>query len=308
MKSDLPKVLHPVCGRPILDFVLSACRLAGVERLVVVVGHEKDRILERYPGEAQIEWVEQTAQKGTGHAVLCCREALSDFSGSVLVIAGDMPLIRRETLVELLEAREQSGDALAFATTMLDNPTGYGRIIRSPVGRVEAIVEQRDCTEEQRAIREVNPSYYCFDCDRLFEMLEIVAQNPQSGEYHLTDIVGVLRSAGAGVSAPVRVEAEEGMGINARLDLATVGRIMQDRIQLGLMNEGVTIADPDNTWIEADVTVGPDTMIHPFTFIGAGATIGADCEIGPMAAVAAGDTIPDRAVVGGATMTEAGRP
>lgn len=306
MKSRVPKVLHCVCGLPVLDYVLHACSEAEVERQVVVVGHEKERIVEHYHGRDEIDWVEQQEQKGTGHAVLCCREVLAGFSGSVLVIAGDMPLIRGETLVELTEAREQKGDALTLATALLDNPAGYGRIIRSPVGEIEAIVEQKDCTERQRTICEVNPSYYCFDCQSLFEALDAVQPNPQSGEVYLTETVRVLRSSGAGVSAVVRVEPEEGMGINSRLDLAAVGRIMQDRIQLSLMNEGVTIVDPDNTWVEAGATVGPDSIIHPFSFIGTGAMIGAECEIGPGATVPAGASISAQEVVRSSQVSKAG--
>lgn len=297
MNSDLPKVMHAVCGRPMLGFVTGACRFAGVDRLIVVIGHDKASVVHRFAGEADLQWVEQAEQRGTGHAVLCCRDALEGFSGNVLVIAGDMPLIRRETLVSLMEIRVKSEAALALATVELTDPTGYGRIIRDAEGNLEGIVEHRDCTPDQRAIKEVNPSYYCFDADRLFEALDAVESNPDTGEHYVTDTVAVLRSAGHRVSAEVRLRPEDAMGVNSRYDLAMVNRAMQDRIQLALMSDGVTIVDPDNTWIEADVTIGRDTVIQPFCFIGTGATIGAACTIGPLAVVGAKDVIPDGTVV-----------
>jgi bifunctional UDP-N-acetylglucosamine pyrophosphorylase/glucosamine-1-phosphate N-acetyltransferase len=298
MMSDLPKVLHEICGRPMLAYVLNACRAAGVDRLIAVVGHGKEQVIERFAAEHDVVWVEQTEQRGTGHAVLCCREALKGFTGSVLVIAGDMPLVRREALAELIEAREQSGDALTLATTMLDEPTGYGRIVRDSAGRLEAIVENRDCNEVQRAIHEVNVSYYCFDAERLFAALKKVEPEATKGEYYLTDTIRILRAGGHGVSASVKVAPEDALGINSRIDLAVVGRAMQDRLQRALVEEGVTIVDPDNTWIEADVSVGAETTIYPFTFIGAGATIGERSRIGPFACVRPGETLNDGAVVG----------
>lgn len=302
MMSDLPKVLHEICGRPMLAHVLNACREAGVDRLIVVVGHGKEQVIERFAAEHDVEWVEQTEQRGTGHAVLCCREALKGFTGTVLVIAGDMPLVRREALADLIEAREQCGDALTLATTMLEDPTGYGRIVRDSAERFEAIVEHRDCNDTQRAIREVNVSYYCFDAERMFEALKKIEPEATKGEYYLTDTVRILRAGGHDVSATVKVAPEDALGINSRIDLALVGRAMEDRLQRALVEEGVTIVDPDNTWIEADVSIGAETTIHPFTFIGAGATIGERCRIGPFACVRAGETLEDGAVVGPTAM------
>jgi len=296
MQSDLPKVLHEICGRPMLEHVLQACRLAGVDRILVVVGHGREQVIERLANAEDVTFVEQTEQKGTGHAVLCAREALADFTGSVLVIAGDMPLVRRESLVQLLHARVQSQDAATLATTVLEDPTGYGRIIRDAEGELEAIVEERDCTPEQKQIREVNPSYYCFDRGALFEALARLEPNSAKGEYYITDVVARLRASGKPVSAIEALPAEEATGINARIDLAMVGRIMQDRIQYTLLDEGVTIVDPDNTWIEAGASIGPDTVIYPFSFIGAEARIGASCRIGPFAHVPRGAQLADGAV------------
>lgn len=298
MKSDLPKVLHAICGQPMLSYVLSACRLAGVDRLLVVVGQGKEQVIRRFEAEHDVVWVEQSEQKGTGHAVRCCCDVLEGFEGSVLVIAADMPLVRRDTLASLLEVRERSGDAVTLATTELDEPAGYGRIIRDAHGRLEAIVEHGNCTARQRRIREVNPSYYCFDARRLFGALEQVQPNRAKAEYYLTDLVQVFRLAGNGVSASVSVAPEDAMGINSQLDLAEVSRVIQDRIQLGLMEEGVTIVDPDNTWIESDVSVGRETIVYPFTMIETGATIGDGCRIGPFARVGVGEAVTDGTCVG----------
>jgi bifunctional UDP-N-acetylglucosamine pyrophosphorylase/glucosamine-1-phosphate N-acetyltransferase len=280
-----------------LHYVLRACELAGVDRTLVVVGHGKEQVIERFDPTFQITWVEQLQQHGTGHAVLCCKDALADFEGNALVVAGDMPLIRRETLVELLREREESGDAVTLATTFLDDPTGYGRIIRDAQAQLHAIVEDRDCTPPQREVHEVNPSYYCFHARRMFEVLAKVKRSVAKAEYYLTDAVALLKQDGQPVSARVTIPREDATGINSRLDLATVGRMMQDRIQFALMEEGVTIVDPDNTWIEADVEIGRDTVIFPFSAIGAGATIGTGCRIGPFARIGAGELVSDGARV-----------
>ena len=310
MKSALPKVLHEVCGRPMLAYVLDACRDAGLDHLHVVVGHEKERVMEafaddrRASGDPKLTWTVQEEQKGTGHAVMCCRDQMADFSGSVLVIAGDMPLVRRETLAGLLESRAETGDAVTLATTILEDPAGYGRIIRDGEGRLEAIVEHRDCTAKQKEIREVNPSYYCFDRAKLFDALDQISPDNDKGEYYITDVVHILRDAGAGVSAVASVAAEDAVGVNSRLDLALVSRAMQDRIQLVHMEEGVTIVDPDNTWIESGATIGVDTVVYPFTFIERGATVGRGCTIGPFVRVCGDESVPEGGEIRPTTASE----
>ena len=298
MRSELPKVLHEVCGRPMLAYVLNACRLSGVDRILVVVGHEKEKVVDRFAADHDLVFIEQTEQRGTGHAVMCWREALAGFDGSVLVVAGDMPLVRRETLADLVDVRVERGDALTIATTHLDDPTGYGRIVRDARGELVSIVEHRDCSETQLGIQEVNVSYYCFDSGRLMDGLSRLKPNPAKGEYYLTDLVRMFREDRDKVSAVVKVAAADALGINSRLDLAMVSRAMQDRFQRALLNDGVSIVDPDNTWVEADVSVGTDTVIYPFSFIGQGATIGEGCRVGPFAHVKPGENCEDGAVVG----------
>lgn len=305
MKSGLPKVLHEICGKPMLAYVLDACREAGIGRLIVVVGHGKEEVLSRFSFQEDIIWVEQTEQLGTGHAVLCCRKALSGFEGSIVVIAGDMPLLRCETLTRLLDSQARGDCAVTLATTVLDDPTGYGRIVRDADGSLQEIVEDRDCTPEQKELREVNPSYYCFDAGRMVEALGRVKPDNTKGEYYITDAVRISRDSGWGACAIEAVPAEDATGINSRADLAMVNRLMQRRIQQSLMQEGVTIIDPESTWIESGVSVGLDTIVHPFTFVGSEAKIGEGCRLGPFAHVGEGETLADRSVVGPCTCGEA---
>ncbi len=305
MKSGLPKVLHEICGKPMLAYVLDACREAGIGRLIVVVGHGKEEVLTRFSFQEDITWVEQTEQLGTGHAVLCCREALSGFEGSIVVIAGDMPLLRCETLSRLLDSQARGDCAVTLATTVLDDPAGYGRIVRDADGGLQAIVEDRDCTPEQRKLCEVNPSYYCFDAKRMVEALDRVKPDNTKGEYYITDAVRISRDSGWGACAIEAVPAEDATGINSRADLALVNRLMQRRIQQSLMQEGVTIIDPESTWIEAGASVGLDTIVHPFTFVGSEASIGEGCRLGPFAHVGRGETLVDRSVAGPSMCGEA---
>ncbi len=299
MRSDAPKVLHEVCGRPMLAFVLDACRAAGIERVFVVVGHQKQLVINSFASDADLAFVEQAEQKGTGHAVLMCRQALERFDGPVLVIAGDMPLIRGETLSELAASHRAAGAAASLATTVLDDPGGYGRIVRDEAGALLAIVEERDCTPDQRAIREVNPSYYCFDRAGLFEALGAVRPDNAKKELYLTDVFRELRQRGRTVAARTVVPAADATGINSRADLAEVNRLMQRRLQEAVFEGGATIVSPETTWIEAGATVGAETVIQPFTFVGAWARVGRGCALGPFAWVARRETVPDGATVAG---------
>ncbi|UCG33858.1 MAG: bifunctional N-acetylglucosamine-1-phosphate uridyltransferase/glucosamine-1-phosphate acetyltransferase, partial [Phycisphaerales bacterium] len=258
MMTDRPKVLHEVCGRPMLSYILDACRANGVGRILVVVGYQKERLIDHYVGQNDLVWVEQGEQLGTGHAVQVCQDALADFEGTVLVVAGDMPLVRPETMTRLLEAHESFGAAATIATTILDDPTGYGRIVRDAEGRLLAIVEHRDCTAEQLNIRECNPSYYAFDKASLFDALARTDNENAKGEYYITDAVRILNESGRQVQALEAINADEATGINSRQDLALVSRMMQDRIQAEFMERGVTIVDPASTWIDARAQIAKD--------------------------------------------------
>ncbi len=304
MQSDLPKVAHEVCGRPMLDYVLDACRGADVERILVVVGHRKDVLLDLYADQDDLVWVEQCERKGTGHAVMMCENALAGFTGNVAVVAGDMPLVRPETMRMLFEKHEGSGDAVTLGTVMLDDPTGYGRIVRDGSGALRGIVEHADCTAEQLRIREVNPSYYCFEREKLRFALERIDCKNAKGEYYITDALKVLIDAGYRADALEALQPDEATGINLRRDLALVARMMQERIQDSIMAAGVTIVDPRTTWIESGAVIGRETVIEPFTFIGGGARIGASCRVGPFARVESGQTIEAGSTVAGLSAEE----
>ncbi len=231
MKTDQPKVLHEICGRPMLDFVLDACREAGIEKIIVVVGYGKEQIIEQYKGCGDMVFVEQAEQKGTGHAVLCCKEQLADFEGQTLVLCGDTPLIRAETLRTLIDKHESEKSAVTLATAVLDDPKGYGRIVRDPAGVVQGIVEENDCSEEQRKIKEINPAYYCFETPVLMEVLSQITADNAKGEYYLTDALGIAIAAGHKAVAVTAVPAEDALGVNSRRQLSLVSKIMQRRIQ-----------------------------------------------------------------------------
>jgi len=298
MRTDLPKVMHEVCGRPMLAYVLDACREAGIDSFYLVVGYGKEAILSAFSGEAGIQFIEQREQKGTAHAVMMCADLLRGFAGDCVVIAGDMPLIRAETLQSLLAAHRAGAASASLATTTLDDPTGYGRIIRDAAGDFERIVEHRDCTPQQLLIREVNPSYYCFDAEALFEALPKIQPNNAKGEYYLTDALAILRAAGRTVRASITLPAEDATGVNSRVELAEVNRLMQRRIAQRWMEAGVTIIDPANTWIDSRARIGVETVIRPFSYIEGHARIGRGCIVGPFAYVEDGAVVADGERVG----------
>lgn len=298
MVTELPKVLHEVCGRPMLAYVIEACRAAGIQRIVCVVGYKKEEVIAAFKDEPGVSWVEQREQKGTGHAVQVCGETLADFEGHLLIIAGDMPLVRSETLDLLLKTHERETAAVTLGTGILEDPTGYGRILRDEYGNLQGIIEDADCTPEQRKITEINPSYYCFDKKQLFTALQQIKPNNVKGEYYLTDALKILAQSGLRALAIRAVAAEEAMGVNSREELAEVGRIMQNRIQRSLMARGVTIVDPANTWIDIRAQIGQDTVIYPFTYIHGSVRIGRKCTVGPFAYLRDGTELKDDVVVG----------
>jgi bifunctional UDP-N-acetylglucosamine pyrophosphorylase/glucosamine-1-phosphate N-acetyltransferase len=281
-----------------LAYVIDACRQAGVACCFVVVGYEKQQVVDAFRGDDDLVWVDQPEQKGTGHAVMMCRAHLHGRFAHTLVLCGDGPLIRVETLATLLARHRDSGAAATLATALLDDPAGYGRILRDAAGRLTAIVEERDCTAAQRAIREVNPSYYVFRTSDLFFALEHVRPDNAKGEYYVTDTLSILLQAGREVAAQTAVPAEDVLSINARADLARVNSVMRDRINRGLMEAGVTLVDPAACWIDARAQIGPDTVVHPFVTVGA-ARIGRGCDIGPFVRIPDGANLADGLVVRG---------
>lgn len=302
MKSRRAKPLHEICGKPMLEFVLDACYGAGCEKVLVVVGHGKDEVIGQFGQDKRIVWIEQTEQLGTGHAARMCEPWLREHQkGDVFILAGDGPLIRAQVLETLHKAHRDDHAAASMATAVLDDPTGYGRVIRDGNGDFVEIVEQIDSTPEQLAIREVFPSYYCVKVDELLFALSRLKNENKKHEYYLTDIYGILRHAGKKVLAVQAVTAEDVLSVNSRDQQTAVDAIMQDRIQAKLLAGGVTITSGINTYIEAGVSIGQDTIIRPFSFIGRDSSIGNDCVIGPFA------SIPPQSIVRDGT-TVAGRP
>jgi len=298
MKSALPKVLHEVCGRPIIEYVIDAARAAGVSRIVAVVGHRADLVQSELSKHSDIEFALQTEQKGTGHAVMVCRDQLASHHGAVLVLAGDTPLLRSESLGGLLKAQADSNAAAVIGTTDTEANHGLGRIVRDGAGNFVQIVEERDATEEQRRIREINTGCYAFDSQSLISALDRIRPNNNQAEYYLTDCPLVLKQDGLPVVAAKVFEVAEAMGVNTRAQLADVTRAIQQATAARLMASGVSIVSPELTYIDPRAVIGQDTVIMPFSHIQGPAVIGPDCRIGPHAVlegaveVAAGTNIP----------------
>ena len=237
MKTTIPKVLHEVCGRPMLAYVLEACRGAGIEKLYVVVGYGADQVKDQFGSDSDIVWVLQEEQKGTAHAVLCCKDQLKDFEGEVLILCGDGPLIRTETLKTLIETHQAESSAATLATALVDDPRGYGRIVRGDDGSIKCIVEHNDCDEAQLKINEINPSYYLFEKKALFGALEEVRPDNAKKEYYLTDAVAIIIESGFKVSAVSAVRPEEAISVNTKEQLNRMNEIMHARIEVSHSNE-----------------------------------------------------------------------
>lgn len=279
MKSSLPKVLHCVGGKPMLQHVLDAAKEAGAKRNIVVVGFGGETVREAI-GE-QAEFVVQQEQLGTGHAVQQTAPLLKDETGVVMVLCGDTPLLTGALLKKLYDAHMEARAKATVLTAIMPDATGYGRIIRTADGTVEKIVEHKDATEEERKVREVNSGIYCFTARNLFAaLLEVGCDNAQ-GEYYLPDVLEILRKHGEKVWAVAANDYESTLGINSRVQLAGAEKILRHRKNIELMEHGVTLMDPDSTFVDADVTVGRDTVIYPFTWLEGSTTVGEGCELGP---------------------------
>lgn len=279
MNSDIPKVLHKVGGKPMLQYVLDAAAYAGAQKQVVVVGYLGEQV-RAYIGD-EIGMVEQREQLGTAHAVLQAKDELQDFIGTTMILCGDTPLVEGQELKSFYEQHLQSGAVASVFTAILDDATGYGRIVRDSVGNVLKIVEHKDATSGQLEIREINTGIYCVDNQVLFAMLDKVECNNAQGEFYLTDIIDLLVHAGQTVAAVQAKNADSTVGINSRHQLAQVESMLRERTLDRLMSAGVTIISPESTFIADDVQIGRDTVIYPFTWIEAGCTIGKRCQIGP---------------------------
>jgi bifunctional UDP-N-acetylglucosamine pyrophosphorylase/glucosamine-1-phosphate N-acetyltransferase len=280
MKSRKAKVLHEAGGLALIEHVLeSALRIADADRIAVVVGHQAGLVQERLSGKG-VRFAFQTEQKGTGHALAVCRDVVPGTHGLLVVLYGDCPLLSAQTLECLLERHRSSGAAATVITTLLDDPTGYGRAITDENGFIQAIVEEKVATAGQKSVKQINSGMYCFDASLLWKHLPEIQPNPVSQEYYLTDIVEILNGAGHRVAAMLHPDASELLGINNRVELAAVDRIFRERKVRDLMLAGVTVIKPETVTVDADVEIGIDSVVEPFAQLLGKTRVGEDCRIG----------------------------
>jgi len=277
MKSALPKVLQPLAGATLVERVLTSCERLSPERRLLIVGHQAERVERSLGDHSGLEFVLQQPQNGTGHAVQQLLEPLQGFSGDLLVLNGDVPLLRPETLEDLLEQHRASGAAVTLLTARLDDPTGYGRVFADGQGRVERIVEHRDCSQAQRTNNLINAGIYCFNWPRLAEVLPQLNSNNDQGELYLTDTVAMLSPA---MHLEV-ADADEINGINDRLQLAQCEGVLQQRLREHWMREGVTFTDPASCTLSEGTRFGRDVVVEPQCHFRGAVTIGEGCRIGP---------------------------
>ena len=278
MKSNYSKVIHKVAGKPIIKRVCETVKNAGIEKCVLVVGHKQEQVRETM-GESVLYAV-QSEQLGTGHAVMQAIPQIED-AQRVIVLCGDAPLLSSETLKEALKINEERKEYATIFTAEFDDPTGYGRIVRNQNGEVVGIVEHKDATEEQRKIKEVNSSMYCFDKKALVEALGKLDNNNAQNEYYLTDVIKIMIAEGKKVGTYIVADKDEIMGINDREQLSVANEIARRKINKEYMKNGVTIIDTNTTYIDGDAKIGKDTIIYPGTILEGAVEIGENCTIGP---------------------------
>ncbi len=278
INSGKPKVLHPVAGVPMTSHVIQAAQALDPQQLIVVVGHESEAVKASLGPE--LTYVEQSEQLGTAHAVQQAQSEVRDEVEAIMVLYGDTPLITPSTLSVMRERHAALRPAITFLTTHLEDPTGYGRIIRGQDNRVRGIVEEAVATDEQKAIQEINPGFYIFDSEWLWPSLERIETSPV-GEYYITDIVEVALADGCEVETLLAENSRETLGINTRGQLAAAESVMRDRIRQQWLDAGVTMIDPSSTWIDAGVSIGTDTVLYPNTYLQGQTVVGERCTLGP---------------------------
>lgn len=296
MKSKIPKVLHEMLGKPVISYVLDALGDAGIDNVITVAGFGSKLLAERITGT---KIVIQKELLGSGDAVKSARKALARYTGDVLVICGDTPLVRSESIRLLVARHKTSGAAATLMTARVQDPTNYGRIVRDAhTGKVAKIVEELDAELHEKLIDEVNVGTYCFRAADLFKALVALTANNTKKEFYLTDVVGVLSRERKSVESVELADPEEMIGINTRVHLAEATRICKDRILERLMLDGVTVEDPRSTTVYPGVSIGPDTVIYPHTYIQSDVVIGRSCRVGPFARIRPGTRIGDNAEIG----------
>ena len=296
MKSKNSKLVQKIYGKEIVKRAVENAEKAGVKDIVAVVGYKKEEVM-KVLGD-NIKYAFQDEMLGTGHAVMQAKEYLKGKKGKVLVLNGDVPLIRPETLNKLIEKSIENKEYATLLTAIYDDPTGYGRIVRDEGGNIEGIVEEKDTTEEQKKITEINAGIYCFDIEALLEALEKITPNNKQGEYYITDVIQIMNNRGLKTGAVIVEDNTEILGINDRIQLGILTKVLQMRINTELMKNGVTIEDTNTTYIYDNVEIGMDTVIHPNTTIKSGVIIGEDCEIGPNSYIREGCKLANKVKIG----------
>lgn len=296
MKSKNSKLVQKIYGKEIVKRAVENAQKAGVRDIVAVVGYKKEEVMKVLGDD--IKYAFQDEMLGTGHAVMQAKEYLKGKKGKVLVLNGDVPLIRPETLNKLIEKSIENKEYATLLTAIYDDPTGYGRIVRDEGGNIEGIVEEKDTTPEQKKIKEINAGIYCFDIEALLKALEKVTPNNKQGEYYITDVIQIMNDSGLKTGAVLVEDNTEILGINDRIQLGILTKVLQMRINTELMKNGVTIEDTNTTYIYDDVEIGMDTVIHPNTTIKSGVTIGEDCEIGPNSYIREGCKLANHVKIG----------
>lgn len=296
MKSKNSKLVQKIYGKEMVKRAVENAKKAGIEDVIAVVGYQKEQVM-NVLGDS-VKYAVQEEMLGTGHAVMQAAKYLEDKKGRVLVLNGDVPILRPETINRLLDKSIDNKEAATLLTAIYEDPFGYGRIIRDEGGNIEGIVEEKDATEEQKEITEINAGIYCFDIEALLDALKEIKPNNSQGEYYLTDVIEIIGNKGLKTGAVIVEDNTEILGVNDRMQLQMVTKILQHRINSELMMNGVTIEDINSTYIYDDVKIGMDTVIHPNTTIKSDVEIGEDCEIGPNSYIREGCRIANKVKIG----------
>jgi len=296
MKSEIPKALHPICGRPMLEYVLDLVEDLKIKKAIAVLGYKNQEVRKHL--RLGIKVIIQKKLLGTADAVKQALPSLNNFKGTVLVLYADNPLLKKQTLSSLLKTHIENKSAATLLTAQLDKPAGYGRILRDKYSSICAIVEEKDADDFQKDIKEINTGIICFNKNSLSSSLRQVKANNRKREYYLTDTISIIYKKGGLIDSVKIPDADEALGINSRFDLAKANKIMQARINKELMEQGVTIVDPDTAFISYDTLIGIDTTIYPFTVIERNVKIGKYCVVGPFAHLREGTILGDDVVAG----------
>lgn len=296
MKSNKSKLVHKIYGKELVKRVVETARKSDIKEVVAVVGYKKEQV-QIVLGDS-VEYAYQDEMKGTGHAVLQAEKYLKDKHGKVVVLNGDVPIIRPETIKGLVEKSIHNKEYATLLTAIYNNPTGYGRIVRDEGGNIEEIIEEKDASEDQKRIQEINAGVYCFDIQELLTALKELKPNNSKGEFYLTDVVKIMNDKGLKTGAVIVKDNTEILGVNDRMQLELLTKVLKMRINQYHMQNGVTIEDIDNTYIYDDVEIGVDTVIHPNTTIKNDVQIGENCEIGPNAYIREGCRLANQVKIG----------